>query len=88
MENIWVIINRAIYCLLFFKNALIVNGGFTGGLEVKTPPAMQETWDTRVLSLGWEAPLEKSMAAHSSILAQRIPWMEEPGGLQSIGYSS
>ena len=49
---------------------------------VKTPPAMQETW---VQSLGWEDPLEKEMATHSSILAGRIPWMEEPDGLQSVG---
>ena len=45
------------------------------------PPAMQETW---VRSLGWEDPLEKGMATHSSILAWRIPWTEEPGGLQSM----
>ena len=43
---------------------------------------MQETW---VRSLGQEDPLEKEMATHSSILAWRIPWMEEPGGLQSMG---
>ena len=48
---------------------------------VKNLHAMQETW---VQSLGWEDPLEKGMAAHSSILAWRIPWMEEPGGLQSM----
>ena len=48
----------------------------------KNPPAMQETW---VLSLDWEDPLEKGMAAHSSILAWQIPWTEEPGGLQSMG---
>ena len=48
---------------------------------VKNLPAMQET---RVQSLVWEAPLEKGMAAHSSILAWKIPWTEEPGGLQSI----
>ena len=40
--------------------------------------------ETRVQSLVWEAPLEKGMAAHSSILAWKIPWTEEPGGLQSI----
>ena len=44
--------------------------------------AVQETW---VRSLGREDPLEKEMATHSSVLAQRIPWMEEPGGLQSTG---
>ena len=49
---------------------------------VKKLPAMQET---RVRSLGWEDPLEKGMATHSSILTWRIPWTEEPGGLQSMG---
>ena len=49
---------------------------------VKNPPAMQET---RVQSLNWEDPLEKRRAAHSSILAWRIPWTKEPGGLQSMG---
>jgi len=41
--------------------------------------------ETRVQSLGWEDLLEKEMAAHSIVLAWRIPWIEEPGGLQSIG---
>ena len=50
--------------------------------KVKTPPAMQEPW---VQSLGWQDPLEKEMATHSSILAWRISWTEEPGGLQSMG---
>ena len=49
---------------------------------VKNLPEMWETW---VRSLGWEDPLEKEMETHSSILAWRIPWMEEPGGLQSMG---
>ena len=49
---------------------------------VKNPPAMREIW---VQSLGWEDPLEKGMATHSSILAWRIPWTEEPGRLQSMG---
>ena len=48
---------------------------------VKNLPAMQET---QVQSLGWEDPLEKGMATHSSILAWRIPWTEEPGGLWSM----
>ena len=46
---------------------------------------MQETQETWVRSLGREDPLEKGMATHSSILAWRIPWIEEPGGLQSMG---
>ena len=49
---------------------------------VKNLPAMQEFW---VLSLCREDPLEKGMATHSSIRAWRIPWMEEPGGLQFTG---
>ena len=49
---------------------------------VKSPPAMQATW---VPSLGREDPLEKRSATHSSILAWKIPWTEEPGGLQSMG---
>ena len=49
---------------------------------VKNLPAMQETW---VQFLGWEDPLEKEMATHSSILAWRIPRTEEPGRLQSMG---
>ena len=49
---------------------------------VRNLPATQET---QIQSLGWEDPLEKGMATHSSILAWRIPWTEEPGGLQSIG---
>ena len=49
---------------------------------VKNLPAMQETW---VWFLGWEDPLEKGIATHSSSLAQRIPWTEETGGLQFLG---
>ena len=41
-------------------------------------------WETLIRSLGWEDPLEKEMAAHSRILAWKIPWIEEPGGLQSM----
>ena len=53
-----------------------------GAQTVKKPPAMRETW---VRSLGREDPLEEGMATHSSILTWRIPWTEEPGGLQSMG---
>ena len=49
---------------------------------IKSLPAM---WETQVRSLGWEYPLEKERATHSSIPAWKIPWMEKPGGLQSIG---
>jgi len=49
---------------------------------VKNPPTMQEV---QILSLGWEDPLKKGMATHSSILAWRIPWAEEPSRLQAMG---
>ena len=51
---------------------------------VKNPPAMPEIQEVRVQSLGQEDPLENEMASHSSILAWRILWTEEPGGLESI----
>ena len=72
--------------LVFFLSHPILNS--TSGRaslvaqSVKNPPAVQETW-TR--SLGGEDPLEKEMASHSSILAWKIPWTEEPGRLQSMG---
>ena len=62
-------------CLLDLRASLVAQ-------RLKCLPAMRETW---VQSLGQEDPLEKEMATHSSILAWRIPWMEEPGGLQSMG---
>ena len=52
---------------------------------VKNLLTMQETQETQVPSLGQEDPLEKGIATHSSILAGKIPWTEEPGGLQSTG---
>ena len=58
--------------------------GFPGGSMGKNPPAMQKTEETRVPSLSQEDPLEEGMATHSRILVWRIPWTEEPGGLQSI----
>ena len=64
-------------------NEIKVTGprGLPGGSVVNNPPAMQET---QIQSLGWEGPLEKEMATHSRILAWKIPWTEEPGGLQSM----
>ena len=58
------------------------HGTFLVAQMVNHLPAMQET---RVLSLGQKDPLEKGMATHSSILAWEVPWIEEPGGLQSMG---
>ena len=55
--------------------------GFLSGSGIRNPPAMQETW---VRSLGWEDPLQKQMATHSSIFAGKIQRTEEPGGLRSM----
>ena len=60
-----------------------INPGGPSGKGLGLP--MQETQKTGVPSLGWEDPLEEGMATHSGILAWRIPWTEEPGGLWSIG---
>ena len=68
----WSAIN---HCLAFKWASLVAQ-------MVRRLPAMRETW---VWSLGWEDPLKKEMATQSSTLAWRIPWMEEPGGLQSWG---
>ena len=56
-----------------------------GGSVVKNLPASAGVTGDVVASLGWDDPLEKEMATHSSILAWRIPWTEEPGGLQAMG---
>ena len=64
------------------KTVLVLMGASSGTQTVKNPPAMQESW---VRSMDQEDPLEKGMATHSSIRAWRIPWTEEPGGLQSVG---
>ena len=61
---------------------IILGKGFSDGSVVKNLPTTQEM---QVQSLGWEDTLEKEMATHCSILARRIPWTEEPGGLQSMG---
>ena len=59
--------------------------GFPGDSAVKNLPAMQETQEMQVQSLGGKDPLEESMTTHSSLLAWRIPWTKESGRLQSIG---
>ena len=59
--------------------------GFLGAARSKEPPANAGDTKDVGLILGWEDPLEEGMATHSSTLAWRIPWTEEPGRLQSIG---
>ena len=67
--------------LIQYKGYLILTSPLVAQ-TVKSLPVMQETW---VQSLGQEDPLEKKVATHSSILAWRIPWMEEPGRLHTVG---
>ena len=69
----------------FFAAALHSMQGFLAAQMVKNLPAM---WDTWVQSLSREDPLEEDMGTLSSVLAWRIPWTEEPGGLQSMGSQS
>ena len=73
---------KILFPWLLWKSLLYYICTFPGGSVVKNPPAMHETW---VRSLGQEDPLEKGMATHSNILAWRISWTEEPGGLQFMG---
>ena len=75
-ENIYIFTHTHIYTYIYIFGVSLV------AQRLKHLPAMQETW---VQSLGQEDPLEKEMATHSSILAWRIPWTEEPGGLQPMG---
>ena len=67
------------------RQEFVPTKGDLEGLKGKNPPSLQETQATWVRSLGPEDPLEEGMATHSGILAWRIPWMEEPGRLQSTG---
>ena len=69
-----------------FLVAALESSNLPGGSVVKNPPInVGDLQETRVLSLGQEDPLEEEMATHSNILAWKIPWTEEPGGLQSMG---
>ena len=74
-KHIWMLLLTFWILLASFRASLVAQ-------MVKNLPAMQENWGQ---SLGWEDPLEKGIATHSSIPARRIPWTEEPGGLQSMG---
>ena len=65
---------------------MLLTKGFPSGSVVKSLPAMQDPQKTRVQSLGQEDPLENGRTTHSSILAWRVPWTEEPGRLQSMGH--
>ena len=77
--------NKICYCFHFFPIYLPWSYGTRSSLVAQMIKRLPAMWETRVWSLGWEDPLEKEIATHSSILAWRIPWTEKPGGLQSMG---
>ena len=90
-------LNSQLLCYVFFfkltlwqQNWVVVTEtvSFLGNSAVKNLPAMQETREIWVWSLGQENPLKEEMATHSRVLAWRIPWTEEPGRLQSMGRKS
>ena len=82
MDNFWSLLNLFQYCF-FFMFCFFAPGPSLVAQMVKNLHVMWETW---VPFLGWEDSLEKGMATHSSILAWKIPWTEEPGRLQSMGW--
>ena len=87
MGKVYIYIYTSIYLSIYTRLVVYIHTyttdpGFPCGLVVKNLPEIQKTW---VQSLGWEDLLEKEMVTHSSILAWRILWTEEPGGLQSMG---
>ena len=69
----------------WYSSLFILVRAFLGLLVAQLGKNLPAVWETWVRSLGWEDALEESMATHSSILAWRMPWLEEPGGLQSVG---
>ena len=69
------------FTVLYIRDEHAFKAAMWVAQTLKHLPAVWETW---VQSLGWEDPLEKEMATHSSTLAWKIPWTEEPGGLQSM----
>ena len=89
VEEIWCKWLQAFQVVLVVKNLPANTGDLRDATRasfvaqlVKNQPAMRETW---VRSLGWEDPLEKEMAIHSSTIAWKTPWTEEPSRLQSMG---
>ena len=79
------LVRRVVFFLLFFCLFIFLVCLFMASLVVQMVKNLPTTQDTWVRSLNWEDPLEKGMATHCSILAWRIPWTEEPAGLQSMG---
>ena len=82
--NSYAVENNCIRASLLL-GALLLGGA---SLVAQMVRSLLAVWETRLQSLGWEDPLEEEMAKHSSILAWKIPWMEEPGRLQSMGSQS
>jgi len=74
-----------VYTYIFLFKNILSHCGYQASLVVQMVKHLSAMWETWVQSLGWEDPLEKEMAIASSTLGWKIPWMEEPGRLQSMG---
>ena len=81
-QSVWTQLSGLFYSASRFELHLGYSGASMVAQMVKCLPA---TWETQVWSLGWEDALEKEMVPHSSTLAWKVPWTQEPGGLQSMG---
>ena len=73
------------HCRWWLQSGKLKGPSFWASLVAQMVKNLPVVWETQVWSLGWEDPLEKGMAAHSSMLAWKIPWTDEPGKLQSMG---
>ena len=74
-----------VYIYIFFFKNILSHCGYQASLLVQMVKHLSAIWETWAQSLDWEDPLENEMVTHSSTLAWKIPWMEEPGRLQSMG---
>ena len=79
--TIWTCVDKVMSLLFNMLSRFVCRAS----LVAQTVKRLPAEWESRVRSLGWEDPLEKEMATHSSTLAWKIPWAEEPGRLQSMG---
>ena len=85
IEHVFAILKHDDKIPKLLSGSKLLHGGFPNGSAVKILTEMQETQQTQVQSLDWEDPLKEEMATHSSILAWKILWKEEPGGCSPWG---
>ena len=86
IEHVFAILKHDDKTPKLLSGSKLLHGGFPNGSAIKILPAMQETQETQVQSLDWEDPLKEEMATHSSILAWKILWKEEPDEYSPWGH--